>query len=100
MRNIFIGNLAKETSEATLRSIFQAFGQVVSVNIVKDRDAGTARGFAFIEMNGDAEAQAAIAGVNGTNIDGHRVNVNEARSKPKDSSAIHPQMRRHREHRY
>lgn len=100
MQNIFIGNLARDTSEETLRSIFRAFGQVLSVNIVKDRDTGTPRGFAFIQMSSEAEAQAAIAGVNGTTIDEHRVKVNEARPKAEDSNTIHPQMRRHREHRY
>ncbi len=100
MQNIFVGNLSTDTSEETLSGIFQAFGQVLSVTIVKDRDAGTSRGFGFIQMSSDAEAQAAIAGVNGTLIDGQAVNVNEARPKPEDGSLINPHMRHHRKHRY
>jgi RNA recognition motif-containing protein len=100
MQNIFVGNLAKDTLEETLRGIFQAFGQVISVDIVKDRDTRAPRGFAFIQMSSDAEAKAAIAAVNGATIDAQRVKVNEARPKPEDSSTIQPHMRRHRTHRY
>ncbi len=100
MKNIFVGNLASSTSEQTLRTLFEAFGQVLSVNIVKDRDTAAPRGFAFIEMNTDAEAQAAIAGLNGTTVDGQPVNVNEARPKKVDASGVHHRMRRHRDHRY
>ena len=100
MQNIFVGNLAVNTSEQTLRNLFEAFGQVLSVKVVNDRDTAVPRGFAFIEMSSDAEAQAAIAGLNGSTIDGRRVNVNEARLKDTDSSNVHQQMRRHRDHRY
>ena len=100
MQNIFVGNLAIDTSEQDLRTHFEAFGQVMSVNIVKDRDTAAPRGFAFIEMNSDAEAQAAIKALNGTTINGQRVNVNEARPKKDGASNIRQGMRRHREHRY
>jgi RNA recognition motif-containing protein len=100
MQNIFVGNLSIDTSEHALRTLFEAFGQVLSVNIVKDRDTTTPRGFAFVEMSSDAEAQAAIAALNGTIIDGRRVNVNEARPKDIDPSDVQQQMRRHRDHRY
>lgn len=100
MQNIFVDHLSLDTSEQTLRAAFEAFGQVLSVNIVTDRDTGAPRGFAFIEMSSDAEAQAAIAGLNGKVISGHAVKVNEARPKTPDRSSIHPRMRRHREHRY
>ena len=100
MQNIFVGNLATNASEQTLRTLFEAFGQVLSVNIVKDRDTATPRGFAFVEMSSDAEAQAAIAALNGTIIEGRRVNVNQARPKKSDASTIQKQMRRHRDHRY
>lgn len=99
MQNIFVGNLAANTSEQTLQTLFEAFGQVLTVNIVKDRDTAAPRGFAFIEMSSDAEAQAAIAALNGTTIDEQRVNVNEARPKKIDASTVH-RMRRHRDHKY
>lgn len=100
MKNIFVGNLAASTSEQTLRTLFEAFGQVLSVSIVKDRDTAAPRGFAFIEMGSDAEALAAIAALNGTVVDDRRVNVNEARPKKIGSGRVHQQMRRHRDHRY
>ena len=100
MQNIFVGNLARDTSEQALRALFEGFEQVLSVNIVKDRDTTAPRGFAFIETSSEAEAQAAIAALNGTVIDGRRVNVNRARPKKSDASTIQQQMRRHRDHRY
>jgi len=98
MQNIFVGNLAANTSEQTLQTLFEVFGQVLTVNIVKDRDTAAPRGFAFIEMSSDAEAQTAIAALNGTTIDERRVTVNEARLKKNDAGTVH-QMRRHRDHR-
>jgi len=100
MQNIFVGNLAIDTSEQTLRTLFEAFGEVLSVKVVKDRDTGVSRGFAFIEMSSDPEAQAAIAALDGTMVNGQRVNLNEARPKQTSSSNVHQQMRRHRDHRY
>ena len=100
MQNIFVGNLSINTSEQELRTLFETIGQVLSVTIVKDRDTATPRGFAFIEMSGDAQAQTAIKTLNGTIIDGRRVNVNQARPKKSDASTIQRQMRRHRDHRY
>jgi len=100
MQNIFVGNLSISTSEQELRTLFEAIGQVLSVTVVNDRDTATPRGFAFIEMSGDAEAQAAIKALNGTIIDGRRVNVNQARLKKSAASSIQKQMRRHRDHRY
>ena len=100
MQNIFVGNLAADTSEQTLRTLFEAYGRVLSVNIVKDRDTAAPRGFAFVEMGSDAEAQAAIAALNGTIVDQQRVNVNEARPKKIDSGTVRQKMRRHRDHRY
>jgi cold-inducible RNA-binding protein len=100
MQNIFVGNLATSTSEQTLRTLFEAYGQVLSVNVVKDRDTAAPRGFAFIEMGSEAEAQAAIAALNGTVVDEQRVNVNEARPKKVRAGTVRQQMRRHRDHRY
>ena len=100
MQNIFVGNLSISTSEQALRALFSAFGQVLSVNVVNDRDTEVPRGFAFIEMGSDAEAQAAITALDGTIVDGRRVSVNQARPKKSDASTIQQQMRRHRDHRY
>jgi|ERR1700734_3752275 cold-inducible RNA-binding protein len=100
MQNIFVGNLATDTTEQMLRTLFEAFGEVLSVKMVPDRDTTVPRGFAFIEMSSDAEAQAAIKGVNGTVIDGRQVNVNEARPKEINGNIVHEGMRRHRDHRY
>jgi len=81
MKNIFVGNLSFGTTENTLRSLFEAYGTVDRVNVVTDRDTGQPRGFAFIEMSVDAEAEAAINGLNGRDQDGRTLNVSEARPK-------------------
>ena len=81
MKNIFVGNLSFGTTENTVRSIFESYGSVDRVNIVTDRETGQARGFAFVEMGVDAEGNAAISGLNGRDIDGRALNVNEARPK-------------------
>lgn len=81
MKNIFVGNLSFGTTEQSLRSIFEPFGSVDRVNIVTDRDTGQARGFAFVEMPVDAEGDTAINSLNGQDLDGRTVNVNEARPK-------------------
>ena len=81
MKNIYVGNLDFRTTEETLRKTFEAFGQVDRVNIVTDKDTGQQRGFAFVEMANDAEGEKAIAGLNGSLIDGRALNVNEARPK-------------------
>jgi RNA recognition motif-containing protein len=87
MKNIFVGNLSFGTTEDTLRSMFDSYGAVDRVNIVRDRDTGQARGFAFVEMSVDAEGNAAINGLNGKDLDGRALNVNEARPKTERSSA-------------
>jgi cold-inducible RNA-binding protein len=81
MKNIFVGNLSFGTTEDSLRSMFEAYGAVDRVNIVTDRDTGQARGFAFVEMSGDAEGNSAINSLNGRELDGRALNVNEARPK-------------------
>ena len=81
MKNIFVGNLSFNTAEEELRQAFEAFGQVDRVSIMTDRDTGRSRGFAFVEMSDSAEADAAINGLNGTNLGGRAINVNEARPK-------------------
>jgi RNA recognition motif-containing protein len=80
--NIFVGNLSYRTTQDELQSAFAQYGGVERVNIVTDRDTGQSRGFAFVEMNDAAEAQAAITHLNGTELNGRVLNVNEARPKP------------------
>jgi len=81
MKNLFVGNMSFSTTEGDLRSIFEPFGEITRVSVVTDRDTGRARGFAFVEMNNDDEAAKAIAALNGKEVDGRALNVNEARPK-------------------
>jgi cold-inducible RNA-binding protein len=81
LTNIFVGNLSFGTTEDTIRSMFESYGTVDRVNIVTDRDTGRARGFAFVEMSVDSEGAAAINGLNGRDLDGRTLNINEARPK-------------------
>ena len=81
MKNIFVGNLSFGTSEEAVRSLFEAHGTVDRVNIVTDRDTGQPKGFGFVEMPNDAEAEKAIAAVNGRDVGGRVLAVNEARPK-------------------
>ena len=79
--NIYVGNLSNQTTEDDLRQAFEAFGQVESVNIIKDRFSGESRGFGFVEIPSKQEAQKAIEEMNGKDLMGRAVNVNEARPK-------------------
>ena len=79
--NIYVGNLAREVTEEDLQEAFKAFGQVTSATLIKDKFSGEPRGFGFIEMPGKAEAQAAIAGMNGKELKGRVLNVNEAQPR-------------------
>src|SRR5579864_6486004 len=81
MKNIFVGNLSFGTTEDSLRSMFQSYGAVDRVSIVTDRDSGQPRGFAFIEMSVDSDGDKAINALNGADLDGRSLNVNEARPK-------------------
>ena len=81
MKKIFVGNLDFSATEESLRTLFEPYGAVESVNIPTDRETGRARGFAFVEM-ADSSAETAIAALNGTNVGGRALNVNEARPKP------------------
>jgi cold-inducible RNA-binding protein len=80
--NIYVGNLSHDVTEDDLRQAFEAFGEVDSVNIIKDRFTGESRGFGFVEMSTKSEAEAAITGMNGQDVKGRAVNVNEARPRP------------------
>jgi cold-inducible RNA-binding protein len=81
VKNIFVGNLSFNATEDAVRSMFQAHGTVDRVSIVTDRDTGQARGFGFVEMSDNAEGERAIAALNGADLDGRALNVNEARPK-------------------
>ena len=81
-RKLYVGNLPYDTGEAQLQELFSRFGSVESVNVVRDMATGRARGFAFVEMATDAEAQAAIAELNESQLGGRSLTVNEARPKP------------------
>jgi RNA recognition motif-containing protein len=81
MKNIFVGNLSFGTSEDTVRSLFEAHGTVDRVNIVRDRETGQPRGFGFVEMSNDSEGDRAINALNGIDLEGRTLNVNEARPK-------------------
>ena len=78
---IYVGNLSFDTTEEQLRQAFESHGEVASVNVITDRDTGRPRGFAFVEMSSKDEAMSAIAGLNGQEMDGRTLNVNEARQR-------------------
>jgi len=82
MTNIFVGNLNFQTTQEELQAAFAQYGSVERVNIVTDRDTGQPRGFAFVEMTDRSAAETAIAQLNGADLNGRAMNVNEARPKP------------------
>ncbi len=82
MTNIFVGNLAYQTTESELEAAFAAYGAVEKTSVVRDRDTGQPRGFAFVEMTNQAEAMKAIEALNGQELNGRALNVNEARPRP------------------
>jgi len=81
MKNLFVGNMSFQTTEGDLSALFKPFGQVGRVHIAMDRETGRARGFAFVEMPNDDEAAKAIAGLDGKEVNGRNLKVNEARPK-------------------
>jgi len=83
---IYIGNLSYQTTEENLETAFNAFGTVTSVSIIRDRHTGESRGFGFVEMDDRDQASAAITGVNGMELDGRTLTVNEARPRTGRSS--------------
>jgi len=85
MKNVFVGNLSFGATESAVRSMFEAYGTVDRVNLITDRDTGQARGFGFVEMSNNAEADRAISELNGRDLDGRALNVNEARPKTEGS---------------
>ncbi len=79
--NIYVGNISRNVTEDELRQAFEAYGEVTSVNIIKDKYTGEPRGFGFVEMPNRKEAQAAIDALNGKDLKGRTLNVNEARPR-------------------
>jgi RNA recognition motif-containing protein len=84
-KKLYVGNLPFSATEETLRSTFSQHGTVESVNLITDRDSGQSRGFGFVEMRTDAEANAAIAELNGKDLDGRALKVNEAKPQERRS---------------
>lgn len=89
MMNIFVGNLSFTTTQDELQATFANYGSVERVNIVRDRDSGQPRGFAFVEMTDRTAAEAAISQLNGANLNGRAMNVNEARPKVQGGGDSH-----------
>jgi len=79
--DIYVGNLSFDTNDASLRAAFEAHGEVSSAQVITDRDTGRSRGFGFVEMPSQEEAQAAMTALNGSDLDGRTLNVNEARPR-------------------
>ena len=85
MKSLFVGNVSFQTSESDLTSLFQPFGEITRVQIMTDRDTGRSRGFAFVEMTNEEDAAKAIGALNGKEVGGRALNVNEARPRPERS---------------
>lgn len=82
MKNLFVGNLSFQTTDSELQALFEPFGEITRVQIMTDRDTGRSRGFGFVEMASDEAAARAIEALNGKELGGRALNVNEARPKP------------------
>ena len=80
--NMYVGNLPFDVNDEELRAAFEAFGQVVSATVIKDKYSGDSRGFAFVEMSSKEESQAAIDGLNGKELKGRKLTISEARPRP------------------
>lgn len=81
MKNIFVGNLSFSSTQDDVRGLFESYGMVDRVSLITDRETGRSRGFAFVEMPNDEEADRAISALNGADIGGRKLNVNEARPR-------------------
>lgn len=86
MTNLFVGNLTFQTTESDLRALFEPFGQIERIHIATDRETGQARGFAFVEMTNEEEAKKAMASLDGKELSGRNVKVNEARPREQRSA--------------
>lgn len=81
MTNIYVGNLAYQTSSSDLQQAFEEFGEVARANVISDRDSGRSKGFGFVEMPNDQDAREAISSLNEQDLDGRMLKVNEARPR-------------------
>ena len=86
MKNIFVGNLSFQTTELDIRSLFESYGNVDRISVVTDRDTGKPKGFGFVEMANDGEGDKAIAALNGQELDGRALTINESRPKSESSA--------------
>jgi len=86
-KKLYVGNLSYETTDSDLQNLFQPHGTVQSAQVIMDRDAGRSKGFGFVEMNSGEEAQAAIAALNGKDMNGRALTVNEARPREERGGA-------------
>ena len=82
--NIYIGNMSFDTTEDQLRHAFEGYGEVSTVKVITDRDSGNSKGFGFVEMSANDEATAAISGLNGQDLNGRALNVDEAKPRPQN----------------
>lgn len=80
-KKLYVGNVSYDSTDESLKAAFEQFGAVESATILKDRETGRSRGFGFVEMSNDDEAQAAIEGMDGKELDGRELRVNEARPR-------------------
>ena len=85
MKKLFVGNMSFQTTESELRSIFEPYGEITRIQVMTDRDTGQARGFAFVELADDEQAAKAITELDGKELGGRALNVNEAKPKPERS---------------
>jgi RNA recognition motif-containing protein len=79
--NLYVGNLSYQMTDDDLHNVFAAYGEVSSANIIRDRESGRSKGFGFVEMPSDEEAEAAIAALDGSEIEGRTIKVNQARPR-------------------
>lgn len=80
--NIFVGNLSYTTTEESIRALFEPYGEVTSAKIINDRETGRSRGFSFVDMPNESEGRAAIAALNGRDLDGRAIRVSESEGRP------------------
>ncbi len=92
-KKLYVGNLSYDTDSSSLQQLFSQYGEIVSVNIITDRMTGRARGFGFVEMGTDEAAKAAIAGLNGAELDGRQLRVNEAQDQDRSRNRPRPERR-------
>lgn len=89
MKNLFVGNLSFQTTESELRALFEPFGQISRIHIATDRETGRSRGFAFVDMVNDEEATRAMTSINGKEVAGRPLKVNEARPRAERGGPRH-----------